>query len=410
MHSDAVHNLRTMSVIEIQNRPPESPKKELLTHRQQVNREIMERSASEWKSGAPISGLKMIEKLKGFHEQAVPTVNNAYSVLQAAVNRPELKLSEKAFDRLEPICSTLKEAPPLYGEEPDGELHPYLRHTTAPNSNEGPDAEPLSMYSIDEKAVRNDIKSLENMEKKLIEMHMTEEAKEVGVLISQLTAYRLLDVKTAVRDYMDTQIGKGSMDVVGKKMGRTALAGILGAGTAIFGTIAFVNFIRKGEISATPFLWAFATWFVAKPDLLDSVFGKDNEYKKDFDQIRSVTANKSLEPIAARYKIGGKSWRGVAERIYEHKLDELLALRSADEATVTEVVTELSAENEAIAGQLRKMIFSKNTRTNESDFERFAKVLARAESEEARTFIGDYIEHNCFTEGMRHEKASLPSS
>ncbi len=411
-----------------------APEHERRAFMEATSQEIIDRSARQWRTvpreqrDATIDqtyGRGRLSWLEGFRQEAAAVIDSrdGYVGTQAIIERALGDRSVDALMRVEAICEALKAAPPEYGEEPHAEDHPYLEYdTVAPLNDPSEDAEPLSVYKTNGDAITADILFLEDMRASFPGASHDDTRRAIDGLIARLNEYRFTDAKQAIREQVERGIPDGIMDEKGKKLGRIALAGVLAAGTAIFGTITAINFARSVlskdrsfEFSMTPFLWAFATWFVADPDLLKSMFG--SEYDKEFAEIRRVTSNPMLaEFCGGRYAVHGKKWKHVVENLYVDDTD-VQTLLEADHPTDQQITDAVGAlvggkngsaedpERDAVIRNLRTMMSTRTPPHTSTDFQRFAAIFKGTTLEEAQDFIATYVERDCANEGMRHDPA-----
>lgn len=350
-------------------------------------------------------GNGMIQKLLGFHAQAAGPVDAALNTLHAPLSNLG---AGKALDRVQQIADRLKTPPPALGDEPDRTASPYLRLSFVSSLQTDP-AEPrdkIPQYYVDNGQVTSDIEFLASLRSSYPPNGA--ESAALGTLIDQLNAYRLLDPRIATLEAAHRSSGGESMmDVGGKKLGRVALVGVLAAATAIFGTIGLVQFFRTGKISMAPFLWAFATWFVADPNLVKSFFDKDASIKKDFAELRTVSNDRALQELSATYGIGGPQWSRVAQRIYDGDHDKLHKLENPAPEARARVARDLAGGSADIeATLLRMMSTSIDPLNHRSDFTRFVEGLGVAKRAEAQDFMVQYIEHDSFRQGLRLDPAA----
>lgn len=409
-----------------------SPARErLLQHEHIVADELMQRGMREWGNSSMEQrdahldrtyGHGRLEWLKAFQKQAAEILNDTtdprtgevlepgvQSIITAALDSRDVDAST----RIENICEALTTPPPSYGEEPDSTSHPYLTYKTVDRINtHSEDSEPLSIYHVNEKALKADIAFLEDMERSFPgEIHApTREA--IQTLINQLRSYMLNDQKAAALAYTEESMPKSYMDLAGKKLGRIALTGVLAGGTLLFGTIAAVNYVRglmtngKAELSVTPFLWAFATWFVADPGLLKSFFG--STYDAEFAEIRNVTSSTSLKQLCGRYDIGGERWKSVVEGIYEDdpSIQAVLASYNPTNEAVAEAAQALSGRDIEVAATLTRMMRARDNGASITHFGQLVNALRGATRDEAKEFMTTYIERDCVREGLRHDETA----
>lgn len=379
-----------------------------------IARDAMKRGVDEWTSQPKkttdasldrMRGSGMIQKLLGFHAQVAGPVDAALNALRTPLSDVG---TGKALDRVEQIADRLKTPPPELGDEPDRTASPYLRLSFVDSLQTDP-AEPrdkIPQYAIDNGQVETDILFLADLRSSY--PPASAENAALGTLIDQLNAYRLLDPRIATLEAAHRSSGGESMmDVGGKKLGRVALVGILAAATAIFGTIGLVQFFRTGKISMAPFLWAFATWFVADPNLVKSFFDKDASIKKDFAELRTVSNDRALQELSDTYGIGGSRWAQVVERIYEGDDDKLHTLENPDPEARQQVAHDLSGGDPNIeATLLRMMGTSIDPLNHRSDYTRFVEGLSVAKRVEAKEFMVQYVEHDSFRQGLRLDPAA----
>jgi hypothetical protein len=311
---------------------------------------------------------------------------------------------------VEQIAERLKTPPPAMGEAPDRAASPYLNVRFIPSLQTDPvePREKLAQYAIDNGQVETDILFLADLRSSY--PPASAENAAIGSLIDQLNAYRLLDPRVAMGEEMERRMGgEGMMDAGGKKMARVALVGVLAAATALFGTIGLVQFIRSGgkQLSIAPFLWAFATWFVADPNLVTSLFDKDASIKKDFAELRAVSNDRAMQELCSTYGIGGALWAGVAQRIYDGDGDKLHTLQNPSPEARARVAHDLAGGNADIeATLLRMMGTSIDPQNRRSDYTRFVEGLGVAKRPEAKDFMVQYVEHDSFREGLRLDPAA----
>ena len=355
-----------------------------------VGREIVHTSLNRWHA-SPLHerdnavrrayGPGMLQRLRGLQSTALGRVDTAYQTLEASIER----ISPDAPARLEEICDRLKEDPPADDEEPSDD-HPYLKYSTVAalqSDPDDPDTAELPLYEISNKEVLKDKAYVESIQKSF--PAGSPEFAACQTLISLLDRYRMLDPKIEVNDRLRQMSGgRTYMDVAGKKMGRTALAAVLFAGTFIFGAIGLTQFLRKGELTITPFLWGFAAWIAADPSLMNKFFDKDDPIKQDFDEIRRVTSSNELRRLSGRYGIGGAPWAAVVESVFERDGD------TGGKAT-PEDIEELSNGNPMIAKRLQLMAATTNAKTGKTDLDVFINGLREVGREEAREFVVTYV-------------------
>lgn len=376
---------------------------------------LMQQGVREWLSQPKkttdasldrMRGNGMIQKLLGFHAQAAGPVDAAMAQLSgplAAVG------TGKALDRVQQIADRLKTPPPALGDAPDKAESPYLKLQFVSSLQSDP-VEPrdkIPQYAVDNGQVESDILFLAELRKSY--PPASAEGAALRSLIDQLNAYRLLDPRIATLEAAHRSGGgrESMMDVGGKKLGRVALVGVLAAATAIFGTIGLVQFFRTGKISMAPFLWAFATWFVADPNLVKSFFDKDASIKKDFAELRTVSNDRSLQELSATYGIGGPQWGRVAQRIYDGDHDKLHKLENPAPEARARVARDLAGGNADIEGTLLRMMgTSIDPLNHRSDFTRFVEGLGVAKRAEAQDFMVQYIEHDSFRQGLHLDPAA----
>lgn len=391
-----------------------TPREQRMRLAEGVTRQRMQEGVQEWMNAPKqtsdasrdrMHGRGMIEKLRGFRDQATISVPDAVARLQA----PLSTYGEGAFERAEGIRDALLAEPPEFGEAPERDEHPYLRYKPAKplaTDPEDPDVDPVHQYTVDDARVQKDVDVLAAMRESFPPGSDAHAA--LSALIDQLNAYRLLDPRVAMKEEMfRTEGGRTMMDIKGKEMGRVALTGILAAGTVIFGTIGIVQFFRKGEISLAPFLWAFATLYVSDPKLVQSFFDKDAKIKNEFTNLRAVTGDSTMQEFSATYGIGGPGWARAIEHVYEGTHGTLHETQNPTEEAKDRVAADLADGDPRVQEALRRMMDTKlENGRNESDFTRFVNKLLLAKTEGAREFVVDYVERDAFREGLRLDPAA----
>lgn len=408
-----------------------APERERRAFMETATRALIDRSAREWRT-VPLErrdatvdrmyGHGRLNFLKGFRDDAIDFIDGPYNKetkrRERGILQPLLAATDPrdidAQKRLEAICDALKSDPPEYGDEPHAADHPYLSYSTvAPLNDRGEDAEPLSLYQTNRSAVDADLRFLKDMRESFPGSSHEETRAAIDGLIARLEAYLFSDPKYAIQEQVERSIPESTMDKQGKKLGRIALTGVLAGGTLIFGTIAAVNFVRgifsenhEVRLTATPFLWAFATFFVADPGLVKSFFG--SKYDTEFKEIRDVTSSDALRRLCGTYGMGGERWRTVVEGVYENDPAVKAVLGSANptDEQVEEAADALSGGHADVAASLRTMMRTRKDGSATTDFRRFAETLRAADSTEAREFIATYMEHDCVRDGMRHDAAA----
>jgi len=359
----------------------------------------IQRGVKEWTSSPgtamnKLYGNGMIQKLLGFRMQAIPVVDAAYKTLQPSIGE---------LENLDRICENLKAAPPALNDEPTPEDHPYLRYTELTPRETDPEEppEPIAQYTIKNEEVLVDIRYLTDLQKAF--PPLSAQYGALGTLIDQLNAYRLLDPRIAMREEMyRTEGGRSAMDIGGMEMGRVGLTAILATITAIFGTISIVQFIRSGgkEISLAPLLWGFATWFVADPNLLNSFFDKSDPIKRDFEEIRGVTNNRTMQYLSEKHRIGGPSWARVVEGIYDSEHGNLHKEDNPAQTYKKRVAKDLAGNDAEVKAELLAMMETGDGKGT-SDFAYFTKTLLDIRREDAKEFMSTYVRHDSFREGIR---------
>lgn len=359
----------------------------------------IQRGVQEWmthpgKAMNKLYGDGMIQKLLGFRIQAIPAVDGAYATL-----KPSLGESE----HLDRICEYLKAPPPAFRDEPVPDEHPYLRYTALKPRERDPEdpPEPIDQYTIKNETVLGDIRYLTDLQQAF--PPLSAQHKALGTLIDQLNAYRLLDPRIAMREEMyRTEGGRSAMDIGGMEMGRVGLTAILATATAIFGTISIVQFIRSGgkEISLAPLLWGFATWFVADPNLMNSFFDKSDPIKRDLEEIRGVTNNRTMQYLSEKHRIGGPRWARVVEGIYEGEHGNLHKTESPADTYKQRVAKDLAGTDVEVQAELLAMMEA-NDGKGTSDFAYFTKTLLEVRREDAKEFMSTYVKTDSFREGIR---------
>lgn len=356
---------------------------------------------------------RMIGKLKTLHasgEQLVKEADIALAPLMDTFDTRDFEM------RLQEIYDRIEADVPEYGEEPKGKS--YLTHWRIDpmKKKAGETIHPedqLSLYSINNGGVlgkgdiRTDIDFLKGVLKPL--PANTPQSNALVSLILHLEQMRLTDPPNAVAEEMTRQIGgRTLMDTAGKEMGRVALTGFLLAGTVIFGTIALVQFLRKGEVSFAPFLWGIATLLMADKDLLKSFFGKDASIMKDFEQINRAATSNVLIDIAKKYAIGGPKWAEVVQKIYDGDHGKILEESDPDDESIVEAINDISGEpafklgDDLPAGSIRATLWTMfhTEERGVSDFSYFVRELKGVESSQAQTFIGTYVRNDAFRKGV----------
>lgn len=370
-------------------------------HLDAVSRDVMRRESARWTT-VPLEqrdafidktyGHGMLDRMRGFSEQAKPVVASARAALDGIVE----SVSPDATERLEQIYERLTADPPAYEDDPDEE-HAYLRLKRAKPLHETEDSEDLLMYTIDNKTVLADITFLESLKQSLPAAAYPEQIAALSALIVQLNTYRFQDPKNAIRQQMD--MPENAMDRGGKQLGRIALVGVLAAGTAVFGSIAAVNFVRKREVSVVPLLWGFGTWFLADKTLVEGFFDRDEPIKKDFDQIRQVTANADFLRLSKAHGIGGDAWARTVERLYDADKEELHLPPNATDADKQAMARRLAGGDARIEERLLAMMQHRST--GGSDFDALRASIAPATKDETREFVVTYVRNNVVREGLK---------
>jgi hypothetical protein len=404
-----------MSIETALNRPldPRSERMRLGTH---TAERAMQRGVHDWLSQPKkttdasldrMRGNGMIQKLLGFHAQAAGPVDAAMATLRDPLANVG---TGKALGRVEQIADRLKAPPPALGDAPDRSASPYLnlRFVSSLQTDPINPRDKIPQYAIDNGQVEADILFLADLRKAY--PPASQENAALASLIDQLNAYRMLDPRIATLEAAErSRGGETMMDAGGKKLGRVALVGILAAATAIFGTIGLVQFIRSGgkQITLAPFLWAFATWFVADPNLVKSMFDKDVAIKKDFEELRTASNDRVLQELSSTYDIGGSPWAKVVERIYDGDHQKLHTLQNPAPEAREQVARDLSGGNPDIeATLLRMMGTSIDPLNHRSDFTRFVERLGVAKRTEAKEFMVQYVEHDSFRQGLQLDPAA----
>ncbi len=373
-----------------------------------VAKQAMDRGVHEWLSQPKkttdasldrMRGNGMIQKLLGFHAQAAGPVDAAMAQLSEPLSTVG---TGKALGRVQQIADRLKTPPPALGDLPNRKESPYLNMQFVSSLQVDPlnPREKIPQYFIDNGQVETDILFLADLRKSYPQI-----AAPLGTLIDQLNAYRMLDPRVATLEAAErSRGGETMMDAGGKKLVRIALVGVLAAATAIFGTIGIVQFIRSGgkQVSMAPFLWAFATWFVADPNLVKSIFDKDASIRNDFAELRAVSNDRALQELSSTYGIGGPLWAQVAERIYDPSQEKLHDLENPAPEARARVAHDLAGGNIEIENTLIRMMgTSIDPLNHSSDFTRFVRGLSVAKRTEAKDFMVQYIAHDSFREGLR---------
>lgn len=395
------------------NRPPDA-RAERMRLGEASAQGIMQQGVQEWLSQPKkttdasldrMRGNGMIQKLLGFHAQVAGPVDAALNTLRDPLSNVG---TGKSFDRVEQIADRLKTPPPTLGDKPDRAASPYLNVQFVSSLQSDPlnPRDKIPQYAVDNGQVEADILFLADLRKAY--PPASPENAALGTLIDQLNAYRLLDPRVAMGEQMARSAGGESMmDVGGKKLGRIALFGIFAAATAIFGTIGLVQYFRTGKMSYTPLLWAFATWFVFDPNLINSLSDKDASIKKDFAELRTVSNDRALQELSATYGIGGSQWARVVERIYGGDHDKLHTLENPAPEARQQVAHDLSGGDPNIEATLLRMMGSSIDPLNHrSDFTRFVEGLGVAKRTDAKDFMVQYVEHDSFRQGLQLDPAA----
>jgi hypothetical protein len=405
-----------MNIEKALNRAPDA-RAERMRLRESTTESLMRRGVHEWRSQPKkatdasldrMRGNGMIQKLLGFHAQVAGPVDAAMATLRDPLANVG---TGKALDRVEQIADRLTAPPPALGDAPDRSESPYLNLRFVPSLQSDPfnPRDKIPQYAIDNGHVETDILFLADLRKTY--PPASAENAALGSLIDQLNAYRMLDPRIATLEAAERSRGGAEtmMDAGGKKLGRVALVGILATATAIFGTIGLVQFIRSGgkQITLAPFLWAFATWFVADPNLVKSIFDKDAAIKKDFDELRTVSNDRTLQELSSTYGIGGPPWARVVERIYDGDHEKLHTLENPAPEAREQVARDLSGGNPDVeATLLRMMGTSIDLLNHRSDFTRFVEGLGVAQRTESKEFMIQYVEHDSFRQGLLLDPAA----
>ncbi len=387
-------------------RPP-SVREQLLQLREPATQRAIQQGITEWRTSPHkamdrLYGEPMIQKLKGFRQQASTIVDHTYQQLSEQL---------KESDHIERICDNLRAEEPTFGDRPDPSEHPYLRYTEAKPERTDPD-EPnpdlLSRYTINDQAVLTDIEYLARLRTAL--PAASPDRKSLATLINQLNAYRLLDPAIAMReeDYKTNGGERSAMDIGTQNMGRVALTGILAAGTVIFGTISIVQFYRSGgkSLSLAPFLWAFATIFVANPDLIKSFFQKNDPILQDCEEFKLVTGDRTMQYLSNAYKIGGSRWAKVVEHIYDGDHGTLHMHTNPTDEAMQRVAQELADGDTTVKTSLLAMMKKRDTQGN-TDFATFVNTLLLVKRDDAKDFVQTYIDKEGFQEGIRRDPAAV---
>lgn len=391
-----------------------TPREQLLGLTEAVTKQRMHAGVVEWmnqpkktsdESRDRMHGSGMIDKLRGFRDQATPALNGAFATLEEALK----DRGDAAIDRIRGIHEALTGDPPTFGDPVDREDNPYIRYEgKKPLQRDPEDSDPdtIPQYTVDNKRVVQDIEFLSHIRASL--PPQSREYAAMDTYIDYLNAYRLLDPRVAMQEEMyRTEGGRTKMDVAGKEMGRVALTGILAAGTIVFGTIAIVRFIRKGEISLAPLLWAFATLMVSDPKLVKSFFDKDASIKREFDGVRAVTGDATMQELSETYGIGGPGWARAIENVYAGDHGTLHTVQNPTPEAKQRVARDIAAGDARVERELLRMMDTtlENGR-NESDFTRFVNKLLLAKTDGTKEFIADYVERDTFREGIRLDPAT----
>ncbi len=352
-------------------------------------------------------GNGMLQKLRGFQMEntakgpdGLTPPERAYQTLEAPMD----SLNPDSSSRLAEICERLQLEPPAgLGAEDASETHPYLTTRSLPPAETDPDdpsaGERTYNYHVNDGVVKEDIAFLKSARGAF--KAGTPEAAALDDLTLRLEAFRMLDPKVAMQAAMKREFGgKTYTDLAGREMGRVALAGVLLAGTVIFGTIAIVNYLRKGELSAAPFLWGFATWLVADPSIINSFFSKDDPIRNDFDQIRRLTNNKTFAALSNRYGIGGEPWANAIEGIYDGNYGNILTVPNPTSEAVQRTAAELSQGDPGVEAAIAAMITTVDARTGKTDFALFVEALKTVDRDEAREFIRTYVATDSIRKGL----------
>lgn len=386
---------------------PASAREQLLQLREPATERALQKGIKEWRTSPEkavdrLYGEPMIQKLKGFRAQALHAVDHAYGQISE-----KLKESE----HIERICEILMAEEPTFGERPDPSEHPYLRYEEArpeKTDPDEPDPDRLPRYRINDQAVLADIEYLAALKKGL--PASSPDHASLTTLINQLNAYRLLDPSIAMReeDFKTNGGERSAMDIGAKKMGRVALTGILAAGTAIFGTISIVQFYRSGgkSLSLAPFLWAFATIFVANPDLMKSFFRKNDPILQDCEEFKLVTGDRTMQYVCDTYKIEGSRWANVVEHIYDGDHENLHTHAHPTDDAMQRVAKSLADSDPTVEQSLLTMMNKRDTQGN-TDFKTFVTTLLQVQRDDAQDFVRTYIEKGGFQEGIRRDPGAV---